>query len=89
MRRALAFMILFAAGCNSDPVADCDLSPRTDCCVNDRECLDFFGSEFPYCNEPGRNTGTCSECITNADCVGSEFGPTCVIDSDDVGLCTQ
>ena len=62
---------LFVA-CNSDPILNCDQPPEiADCCAQDTECRAFFGGAYPYCYFPGRETGICGECRTNADCPGA------------------
>jgi hypothetical protein len=71
MRPVLSVLFLLACVPSLDvgPLRRCDVAdPRVDCCTAPDECLNYFGADFPYCIEPGRETGRCVECTVDEHC---------------------
>lgn len=81
----VVLLVSFLAACGPGPVATCS-EPGVDCCKSDDECLDWFGTVYPFCENPGRTTGVCGECRADVDC-----GPTgrCEQDPDFGGYCIE
>lgn len=82
MRMLLLLIGLF--GCvervNTTALRDCDLSdPTVDCCERDIECDRYFGDSFPYCDDPGPQTGRCVECQVDEHC---DLDSLCLDDPD-------
>lgn len=58
---------LLLAGCGASPIEAC-AEQDIDCCTRDEECAEYYGSTFPYCVNPGKNSGICAECLSGDDC---------------------
>lgn len=86
MRGALLLLISAAYGCDTAPITICRSDADHDCCTSDRFCENTFGSEFPYCVNPGLHTGVCSECARDSHC---RRGEVCEIDRGDLGACVE
>lgn len=91
---ALGGCVSLALGCNGgepaevNPVVNCAFFPETDCCENSRQCFNYYGAEsgLVYCSRPKqKHGGICSECLEDADCVGSD--DACYIAEDGYGQC--
>lgn len=69
-------LVMMTGGVACDPVASCDTFPRSDCCTNNEQCLDYYGPQLPFCTAGDRDIGgTCSECKGDSDC---KRGQLCV-----------
>lgn len=78
------FFGLLLASCGN-PVENCDNFPASDCCSENGQCFEFYGSAFPFCSEPDDpNGGTCSECRNDDDCKKGHF---CYVDGNNQGQC--
>jgi Cys-rich repeat protein len=83
--RLSSLALLLFSGCGGNPVVNCPDAPRSDCCTENVQCLDYYGNEFPFCSEPERDGGgICSECARNSDCPSGE---SCDIGRDGFGVC--
>lgn len=64
-----SLLILFAGGCTAVWVcSEEEIEDGVSCCTTDARCRADFGEEFPYCVDPGRHTGVCSECARDEHC---------------------
>jgi hypothetical protein len=66
-----------------NPIDECE-SDIIDCCTADNQCVDFWGSEYPFCYSPGESTGVCAECFTHDDC---PEGQVCAPDDEFGAFC--
>jgi hypothetical protein len=88
-----SLLIGLAGGCNAVWVCSTEeLGRGIDCCTTDARCRSDYGDERPYCIEPGRHTGVCSECRADYDCGPVDgFQRVCDFGSPferpEVGLC--
>jgi hypothetical protein len=84
VNRILVFLSVSVSACGPS-VESCPHFPRSDCCSSHADCFDFYGSELPYCHQPGREIGgTCSECVRDNDCASG----SCGFDADGSGSCS-
>ena len=75
---------LVLTSCGS-PVATCK-DDVVDCCLTDSQCEAHFGPDFPYCLNPGKETGQCVECVDGSHC---EVGETCEDDATFGKYCAE
>jgi len=65
--------LLLLLGClpsfDAGQIPSCEAPDATvDCCTSDQECLNWFTDTFPYCENPGIETGRCVECRVDEHC---------------------
>ena len=86
--RSLLLPLLLAAclpSFDAGEIPNCQASdPAVDCCVDDRECLNWFTDAFPYCENPGLQTGRCVECRVDEHC---DMQSQCDLDPDVGSFC--
>jgi len=78
---AVGGLVMLSCG---NPVERCQEAGLVDCCQEDDDCVKGVGPLFPYCFNPGPQTGQCVECVFDSDCAGGQrcledddFGPYC------------
>jgi hypothetical protein len=82
-----AVLTAFTVGLTScgNPIARCE-SATSDCCEFDDQCLDFWGSDYPYCVDAPGEGGICAVCVDDRDCAN---GFTCVAHSGLGNVCAE
>ncbi|MFT7518676.1 MAG: hypothetical protein ACI9MC_000808 [Kiritimatiellia bacterium] len=74
-------LLLLTAACwvpvSTRALERCDEGDFVDCCESADECQTYFGGDYPYCVQAGRQTGQCVECTVPEHC---ELDETCLED---------